>query len=75
MNGPLDIVKLFARKPGGNLFRCHKFSARHTNAVSDIFFIRVFPAIHKFGNCGIFVQLLIEINWKYLTDESISMQN
>ena len=26
--------------------------------------VRSFPFMHKVGNIGIFVQLLVEINWK-----------
>ena len=33
-----------------------------------------FPVIHKVDNIDIFVQLLMEINWKQLKTESISMQ-
>ena len=33
-----------------------------------------FPVIHKVGNIVIFVQLLIEMNWKQLKAESVSTQ-
>ena len=33
-----------------------------------------FPAMHKVVNVDIFVQLLMEINWKQLRVESVSMQ-
>ena len=32
-----------------------------------------FPAMHKLGKVGIFVQILMEINWKGLKTESVSM--
>ena len=32
-----------------------------------------FPEIHKVDNIGIFVQLLTDIIWNYLRNESISM--
>ena len=34
-----------------------------------------FPVIRRVSNVGIFVQLLIEINWKQLRAKSISMQS
>ena len=33
-----------------------------------------FPLIHKVGNVGIFVQLLMWINWQWLQMKSILMQ-